>query len=375
MKSNQLHPSQEQLKAYLNGTCSPEEAHAIEMQALDDPFLADAIEGFEENGGWDLVDQTNAQLPSPTPSLPKFLFGGFAFAMIAFLAFWYFQPEQATSSEKQGVTAQKETQLPANTAEGQNEEIASPAPKLVFKSGSSDSTVSFTSIHNGAQKSAEKESFVEVQEFTPKQWEELNLEPIDIEDYLEDDLDLSEPEKKFIREESNSIYHIEKFKVVDYREIRSEGITVEQLSYDGGLPANKENHNSSNEPLIQRTQEQIAYVDYLEEAMILFAKGKYRKANKMYDLILEHYPDDANALFYSGMCNYHLGNYGRSESLFLAPVGDQINTFVQETEYYLALTYRRSKQKEKACNLYGLIIERADFYAEAAEKEQERFCN
>ncbi|MGB1031121.1 MAG: tetratricopeptide repeat protein, partial [Flavobacteriales bacterium] len=202
----------------------------------------------------------------------------------------------------------------------------------------------------------------------------LNLEPIDIEDYLEDDLDLSEPEKKTIREESNSIYHIERFKVVDYREIREDGVTVEQLSYDGGLAANQENHNSTNEPLIQRTQEQIAYVDYLAEAMILFAKEKFKKANKMYELILEHYSDDANALFYSGMCNYHLGNYDKSEALFLAPVGDQINTFEQETEYYLALTYRRSKQKERACELFSLIIKRADFYAEDAAVEQERFC-
>ena len=149
---------------------------------------------------------------------------------------------------------------------------------------------------------------------------------------------------------------------------------MEQLSYHRGLAADHENHNSNNEPLIEQTKEQVSYVDYLEEAMIIFAKEKYRKANKMFELVLDHYPEDANALFYSGLCNYYLGNYEKSETLFSTPISDQINTFEQESEFYLALTYCRSKQKEKACTLLSNIISRGDFYAESAMKEQQRFC-
>lgn len=136
---------------------------------------------------------------------------------------------------------------------------------------------------------------------------------------------------------------------------------MEQLSYHRGLAAGHENHNSNNEPLIEQTKEQVSYVNYLEEAMIIFAKEKYRKANKMFELVLDHYPEDANAHFYSGFCNYYLGNYEKSETLFLTPISDQINTFEQESEFYLALTYRRSKQKEKACTLLSNIISRGDF--------------
>src|SRR5882757_167650 len=45
----------EDIQRYVSGGCTPAEMHAIERAALDDPFLAEAIEGFEEmkTTGWE----------------------------------------------------------------------------------------------------------------------------------------------------------------------------------------------------------------------------------------------------------------------------------------------------------------------------------
>jgi hypothetical protein len=39
----------EEIRRYAEGKMSPEEMHAIEKAALDDPFLADAIDGFDDS--------------------------------------------------------------------------------------------------------------------------------------------------------------------------------------------------------------------------------------------------------------------------------------------------------------------------------------
>ena len=40
-----------QIRKYLNGELDAAAMHELERRALDDPFLADAIEGFEHAGG------------------------------------------------------------------------------------------------------------------------------------------------------------------------------------------------------------------------------------------------------------------------------------------------------------------------------------
>src|SRR5687768_1329127 len=46
-QGNNKQYSAEDIQRYLRGEMSAEEMHAMETAALDDPFLADAIEGFE----------------------------------------------------------------------------------------------------------------------------------------------------------------------------------------------------------------------------------------------------------------------------------------------------------------------------------------
>src|SRR5450631_710905 len=48
---NSSHFSASDIQKYLEGQLSPSEMHAIEKAALEDPFLADAIEGMQSNLG------------------------------------------------------------------------------------------------------------------------------------------------------------------------------------------------------------------------------------------------------------------------------------------------------------------------------------
>ncbi|RYG05741.1 MAG: hypothetical protein EOO02_02840, partial [Chitinophagaceae bacterium] len=57
--------TQEEIRRYTRGEMTPGEMHAIEMAALEDPFLADALEGYEEaiiEKGDPAIQQTEAAL-------------------------------------------------------------------------------------------------------------------------------------------------------------------------------------------------------------------------------------------------------------------------------------------------------------------------
>ena len=49
MLNNREHIEIELIEAYLNGKLSEKEKNAFEKRALEDPFLQDALDGFEAN--------------------------------------------------------------------------------------------------------------------------------------------------------------------------------------------------------------------------------------------------------------------------------------------------------------------------------------
>lgn len=60
----------EALKRYLKGKMSPSEAHAFEREALDDPFLSEAIEGYEKSGT-EALDDLQSLSDKLTPQAKK----------------------------------------------------------------------------------------------------------------------------------------------------------------------------------------------------------------------------------------------------------------------------------------------------------------
>ncbi|MEP1034547.1 TonB family protein [Ekhidna sp.] len=62
----------EQFEKYLKGQMSPEESHAFEREVLNDPFVQEALEGFETNGEEALADL--AKLKNQISSRQKALF-------------------------------------------------------------------------------------------------------------------------------------------------------------------------------------------------------------------------------------------------------------------------------------------------------------
>lgn len=145
--------------------------------------------------------------------------------------------------------------------------------------------------------------------------------------------------------------YIKNLKAVDYRYHRKE----ENKSFESVA------ENEFGEQVLK-----IPYINLLSQALTDFSKENYKLALLHFDQILEVYPDDANALFYGGMCLYNLDQLTQAESRFLKLQNIAFANFSEEGNWYLLHVYKLTKKEAAFSSLRSLIIEQKGFYAQRA---------
>jgi TolA-binding protein len=113
---------------------------------------------------------------------------------------------------------------------------------------------------------------------------------------------------------------------------------------------------------------QVAYHDFLTETAFLMKSGDYKKALSNFSTILKAYPNDDNALFYSGYCLFNLGKFADAIPFFKQSEQSVRVNFNEEAEWYLFLSYVELKEKEAARLVGKNIVMRNGFYKSQAAK-------
>jgi hypothetical protein len=157
--------------------------------------------------------------------------------------------------------------------------------------------------------------------------------------------------------------YIENLKVIDYRYYRSR--PAEKIAAPtSGTPAENENKYSSGKD--DKLFVEISYVSCLEKSLKLFNSLKYKEALYQFERILETYPDDINALFYSSLCFFNLNQFQSCESQLKKLENARFTNFDQEQQWYLLLTYKAEKKKEPFEKTRNVIITEKGYYAKEA---------
>ncbi len=120
---------------------------------------------------------------------------------------------------------------------------------------------------------------------------------------------IDQPKKiKSIEKNTAKEIYLSDLKLVDYRQYRDKPVISAKTFILSGVPADQETPDGESTETEWSTL-QIPYIDYLKKTQLLFSKENYKGALTRYLTILETYPDDLNALFYSGLCYYNLKQY------------------------------------------------------------------
>ncbi|MFT5601461.1 MAG: hypothetical protein ACI9N1_001705 [Flavobacteriales bacterium] len=160
-----------------------------------------------------------------------------------------------------------------------------------------------------------------------------------------------------------------KFTLVDYSTIYTEKISVTTIRMSG-LGADQESKGSEKLEPHTPTMEtvEVTYIDYLLENQKLFSENDFKSALKGYKIILSQYPEDLNALFYSGLCYYNLGKHKLAIKYLDLAQKHIYNSFKIDAEWYKALTYFQWKKYAACGAILDKIIKSDNYYSDQAKE-------
>jgi len=345
------------IRRYVQGKMSREEQYDFEMRMLDDPFLSDAVEGFEADPGalFDLpvVDAGNGFWMSKWFWLTH---TAITIALIGFVLYSWMGddgiseslPEEPAKTTIEPVFSETEiSPLPEN--EQITAAIAIEESPKMLEAGPDNAEIAMPVESRGADRER-----LEVPAMPARAATATTLHaPI-------------------IRTSNVSFRYIRDLKVVHYGDLYREGIPTEKVLETGGTEARYEQPTQTGErrPLGVLPQSlKRTYAETLEMTLGDFVQADYQKALAGFTRILSTYPDDNNALFYAGLCYYNLGHFSKSEKYFEQVELHYINTFDQEAQWYRALSLAQAGEKERSRQLFEKIaVENGHYAGQAAEK-------
>lgn len=359
--------TREEIDAYLAGNLSPEQMNEVERIAAASPMSADALEGVRMAGSSAAVDQITKEVAIKSGFLSTATFriiGFIGLAVVVGLVVYLNETHETTQDNEPEQVAQAIIQP---DEEPLTEEDASEESTLkVVETEVTDSSVSiFVNASKSPSDLPTDEPFIHELEIPADKLESIVILDVPL---VEEDPE-EEPIPGISAGPGQDIYHLLDYRVVDYTELRKEEFNVLYNNL-GGVPAAyaSEWEMENEQPQIL----QIAYVDYLREAMGLFSSHKYKAAENKFKTILKKYPDDANALFYGGLCLYRLGKYEKAVERFEASLKLDIRTFEQESAFYMAVSLLADGEKDSAIKILEEIVEKGGFYAEQAQEILEK---
>jgi hypothetical protein len=162
-------------------------------------------------------------------------------------------------------------------------------------------------------------------------------------------------------------FYLYALKLVDYRNYRSKQIMITAEEFITGTPANINEASKTNADELEN-KNNFTYIEFLGKAMEVFSKNDYKKSLWYFKTILANYPDDVNALFYSGISWFQLKEYDNATTAFQKVVVAPFSNFNEEADWHTALSLLKQHRKEAAETKFAEIIRSNGFYAAQARK-------
>lgn len=352
----------ELLRRYYNGELSAAQRNALEQKALEDPFLKDAMDGFDQNpGDFEKYYQRHKKALSAKRGFTLAL-GIIALVglFIVTLVLKEFTPSQIET------IAENSTNDSVKTAGDYFNDKLEKIPEELdtLQVANTEDVISYKEIVNNKkeiEKQKEQPTTDTVQTVTDNT-------VINIEDSVALDNNFKLIEEPFGSPKKQAIPSIYLYDLytVDYRELRNaqQNVRYKKMEF-GGTAANRENDETSETDFVE-VEVEMPYFIYLKKSMESFADDNYKRALTRYLTILEQYPEDLNALFYGGLCYFNLSKYEKAATLFGRVQQVDLEGFKEEALWYHAKSLIKLNRSAEARLLLDKIIINGGFYTKEA---------
>ena len=327
---------------------------AIEEKVANDPFEADALEG------WHALNYNTSSLKSidrkfaPSSSKIWFWTGGLAAMTVAGIIAYAFWSESVDTKS-------------ANQTIGENlvleeNEISFEESDLIIPEQIEQMVIAPQNVQLGPEEIIQ--DFADIEAIRKKDPPLVVAALPIIELNFEKSKDLEIIRK---HEHAKEIY-LHEFKLIDYRNYRSRPTIKTRQLILSGLPADMEDESSEDfEPNWKEVD--IPYIDFIDKSMRIFGQANYKRALSRFETILGTYDLDVNAHFYSGLCLYNLGEYEQAIPHFQSCIDGPYSNFDEEAQWMIGTSYEQLGMHAKSRIIFEQIVKDQGYYAQQAARK------
>lgn len=343
--------SRERLERYVRGELSPVEQQEVEVRMEADPLLRDAVDGLRMPGAFAGLDGLEKVRPlSHRAGGRLWLIAGVTLVALV-IALW--------SSYRSGPTPVAPPTAPLV------ERVVvpvTPAQQVAFTEELAQATAlpeSLRSAYRGV------DHFVQPLDTTDtivRVDPPAHVDVLPVDQVTAPPLEPEKPKAVPVPKPSRKLLFFFDLKLVHPKELYPIDPVLELA--DGSVDARFSDAQAKTDadPLDQA----VAYERFFKAAMGKFSRGDRQGCLEDMFILLEDHPEDVNALFYAGLCCHDLGLFPRAASLLDRARQHEVDTFIEESEWYHALAVERSRGRAEALPLFNAVVERDGFYAQRA---------
>lgn len=325
----------ELLERYYQKKLTNKELQELESMKEHDEFLKDAMEGFD-------------QFPDAISSIPKYKSNNKTYAWITLSAlailtissiYFLNSPESENKS-----TTVSQVVIP----EEFEEEIVEVVKPITIEK---EIKVPVTKIKTkkekeilNTKKTIPEREFFEI----PK----MKLNPLEIKQKT--DYTIKKAKTKSL------LYH--NFLAIDYSVIYTNSIPLKQ-EYSG-TDASKANEEEKGVETSSGSQQLIiSYKEQLKRSLFQLKEKNYTRAIENFEIILTHFPHDANAEFYIGYALYYQKRYKNAIPYFDKAMTNAFDFFFEDAEWFKANSLEKMGNIKEAHKLYKKIKTDGGYYS------------
>jgi tetratricopeptide (TPR) repeat protein len=125
-------------------------------------------------------------------------------------------------------------------------------------------------------------------------------------------------------------------------------------------------------PTQARSAESATNADFTH-ALEYYNSQQYGKAAVFFNKVLESNPKDMQSMLLVGISNFSERRYPEAKQSFVRVIDDNNSYYVEAANWYLALCYVKTDEKEKALKQLEMIKKEGGFYSSDARKIIRKF--
>ncbi len=351
--------SWEQLLAYAEGRATPREQYELELRMAEDPLLEEAVEGMAMPGavqGLERLERIH----------PGYGNNGIIIMVVALLLAAAGLGSSLLALKNADTMAQQrnahtQTFLPVKDelpdigdplpAQDQGQEVQQ-EPDGVKANAASGQAEAF-------RRAPAEPTTLPVERIPPAtRIHALPIEPETIRSNVQ------APPVTMTKDRSNrQLHYLHDLKLIHPKEIYPKGPLLAGVDH---VPASHPDRDSFRAG--SREQRTMDYLSYMDEALGFFSRNDHKRCVAELRFLLEQYPDDVNALFYSGMSYFHLNDHSMARRQLHRVARHRVDVFQEEAEWYHALVLEKLGETPAARTEYVRIRDAGGFYADRARE-------